>query len=230
MTRRLIRFVCLSDTHSQPLQVSVPSGDVLLHTGDFSRSGSAETVAGFNAWLQSLPHAYKVVIAGNHEHTFHAANWPMLKERYKHDFALFDAKKLLTAAIYLENSACEVFGYRVWGSPWIRADRPGAFTKQADEDLEAVYGEFRGPVDILMTHGPAYAVLDCNTEGKCQGSKVLSRLVERVKPLVHVCGHIHEAYGEQITPDAVTLSLNAATCSVAYEALNSPLVFDLPAR
>lgn len=228
MTRRLIRFVCLSDTHSRPLHVSVPCGDVLLHAGDFSCSGSAESIADFNAWLQSLPHTYKVVIAGNHEHTFHAAHWPLLHTIHKHNFAYFDAKKLLTAATYLENSACDVYGYRVWGSPWIRADRPGAFATESEEELEAIYRGWSGPVDILLTHGPAFTVLDCNTEGKYQGSKALARFIDRVRPLVHVCGHIHEAYGEQSTP--ATLSLNAATCSVAYEALNSPLVFDLPAR
>ena len=228
MSRRLIRFVCVSDTHCRPLQVPIPTGDVLLHTGDFSRAGSAESIAQFNAWMHSLPHPYKVVIAGNHEHTFHAAHWPMLKQTYKHGFDYFDAKKLLTAAIYLENSACEVFGYRVWGSPWVRAERPGAFALQSDEELEPIYSAVTGPVDILLTHGPAYGVLDCNIEGKYQGSKTISRLITRLKPLVHVCGHIHEGYGEHLAPGAVTLSLNASICSVGYEGLNSPLVFDLP--
>ena len=54
---------------------SIPDGDVLLHTGDFTYKKSKglnqmEQVIQFNDWLGTLPHKHKIVIAGNHEFSF----------------------------------------------------------------------------------------------------------------------------------------------------------------
>ena len=49
---------------------SIPEGDVLLHTGDFTMRGGEQEVIDFNEWLGTLPHKHKIVIAGNHEVTF----------------------------------------------------------------------------------------------------------------------------------------------------------------
>lgn len=45
----------------------IPSGDVLIHAGDFSRSGRPHEIQEFNLFLKSLndKFKYKVVIAGN---------------------------------------------------------------------------------------------------------------------------------------------------------------------
>lgn len=52
------RFVCISDTHSRSFDV--PDGDVLLHSGDLTNTG---TVSGFEItmeWLYKLPHKTKM--------------------------------------------------------------------------------------------------------------------------------------------------------------------------
>ena len=54
---------------------SIPDGDVLLHTGDFTYKKSKglnqmEQVIQFNDWLGTLPHKHKIVIAGNHDFSF----------------------------------------------------------------------------------------------------------------------------------------------------------------
>ena len=47
-----VRFVCVSDTHDRmPLRVNIPDGDVLLHAGDFSMTGSPAEIESFNNWL-----------------------------------------------------------------------------------------------------------------------------------------------------------------------------------
>lgn len=54
-------------------------------------------------------------------------------------------------------------------------------------------------VDIVMTHGPAANHLDlCERDGNRAGCEYLWRALERVKPQLHCCGHIHEGYGVEL--------------------------------
>jgi len=64
-----VRFVCISDTHEKlgELLPLIPDGDVLIHCGDFTQYGDEAKIRKFNEQMGSLPHRYKVVVAGNHE-------------------------------------------------------------------------------------------------------------------------------------------------------------------
>ena len=75
-----LRFVCLSDTHDKASSLTVPNGDILLHSGDFSRAGQERDVIRFNKFLSSQPHRHKVVIAGNHDLSFDLANQESLQK------------------------------------------------------------------------------------------------------------------------------------------------------
>lgn len=50
----------------------IPSGDVLIHAGDFTNYGGIDEVEKFSDFLKKLDDKfkYKVVIAGNHELSF----------------------------------------------------------------------------------------------------------------------------------------------------------------
>ena len=50
---------------------------------------------------------------------------------------------------------------------------------------------------VLITHGPAYGILDKNYTGARTGSVALRKLVDSFPFRVHVHGHIHEAYGSE---------------------------------
>ena len=50
-------------------------------------------------------------------------------------------------------------------------------------------------VDILVTHSPPYGILDVSNKGNYCGSKALLKEVHRIKPKLHLFGHIHEARG-----------------------------------
>lgn len=50
-------------------------------------------------------------------------------------------------------------------------------------------------IDILITHGPPYKILDRTNGEKNAGSEILLKYVERIKPKLHFFGHIHEAKG-----------------------------------
>jgi hypothetical protein len=52
------RFVLISDTHGKTFPV--PDGDVLLHSGDLTRSGTLSDLRHMMAWLCALPHPIKM--------------------------------------------------------------------------------------------------------------------------------------------------------------------------
>jgi len=50
-----MRIVLVSDTHGLHRQLEVPSGDLLIHAGDFTfYSKPPSIVSDFNGWLGSL--------------------------------------------------------------------------------------------------------------------------------------------------------------------------------
>ncbi|RLF20634.1 MAG: hypothetical protein DRN15_07030 [Thermoprotei archaeon] len=49
---------------------------------------------------------------------------------------------------------------------------------------------------VLVTHQPPYMTsLDIVYSGEHIGSKSIRRLIQALRPLLHVCGHVHEARG-----------------------------------
>lgn len=101
---KTVRVICLSDTHGKHGRVEVPDGDLLIHCGDLTKHGTAAEIIEFNEWLGTLPHPWKIVVAGNHDEAF--------------EYEPERARKLMTNAVYLEDSETTAAGLRVWGSPW----------------------------------------------------------------------------------------------------------------
>jgi Icc-related predicted phosphoesterase len=206
-----MKFVVISDTHSLHKHVEVPEGDVLLHAGDFTRKGSLQDLAHFNDWLSRLPHRYKLVIAGNHDFCFErdAAN----------------ARKILTAATYLQDSGSVVEGVRIYGSPWQPWFYDWAFNLRRGEPLRKRWAQIPEDTQILITHGPPLGHGDRTAEGEQVGCEDLLARIQVVQPAYHLFGHIHEGYG--LTHEGATTCINASSCNLAYEAVNPPVVFDL---
>jgi len=109
-----VRFVVISDTHDHHFcqalghkhaAPAIPDGDVLIHAGDFTSTGREIEVAQFNAWLATLPHTHKIVIAGNHDLTFDLESYPQLWKRFHHAHMLDAAriKASLSNCTYLED-------------------------------------------------------------------------------------------------------------------------------
>ena len=139
------RFVCLSDTHTMTQHLSVPPGDVLLHAGDFSNIGLPEDIENFSAFLGSLPHSYKVVIAGNHELTFDVDSYDNRYERVGHPqkYNCIEVKSLLTSCIYLEDEETTVLGFKIYGSPWYR---------QTDSCVCVITVPYLGNLPLVIGH------------------------------------------------------------------------------
>ncbi len=206
----VVRLVCLSDLHSKQDQVVVPDGDVLIVTGDLTLRGERHEIAAFDDWLGRQRHPHRIVIAGNHDFGFERAP---------------DARTWITAATYLQDELATVGGLRIWGSPWQPWFHDWAFNLPRGEALRAKWDLIPDGVDVLLTHGPPHGILDRCFDGREVGCEALREAVFRVRPRVHVFGHIHEAYGEEVI-EGIRF-VNASTCTLAYQPTNPPIVVDL---
>jgi predicted phosphohydrolase len=65
-----MRLVFVSDTHTHR-NINLPEGDVLVHAGDATSTGTLPQVSQFLEWFSSQPHRHKIFIAGNHDWLFH---------------------------------------------------------------------------------------------------------------------------------------------------------------
>ena len=206
-----MRIVCLSDTHNLHDRIRVPEGDLLLHAGDATNRGTEKEVSLFADWLAGLPHRHKVVVAGNHDFLFERQ--PVLARAHIH------------GAVYLEDEAVEIEGLRIWGSPWQPEFLDWAFNLPRGAPLREKWDRIPQATDVLVTHGPPYGVLDRVDEGRQEGCAELLKAVGRVRPRLHLFGHIHEAYGLEVR-DGTTF-VNASICDRACRPVNPPVVVDL---
>jgi Icc-related predicted phosphoesterase len=210
-----MRVVCISDTHGRHAALTLPEGDVLVHAGDFSRRGRVAEIESFNAWLRAQSFRYKVVIAGNHDGLF--------------EFEPERARRLLSAAIYLEDSGVEIEGLRLWGSPVTPRFFDWAFNCERGEDIQTHWDLIPADTDLLLVHGPPAGILDRTWLGQSVGCADLRRILGRLQPGAVVFGHIHEAYG--VLKQDKTLYVNASSLDRYGRPVQAPWVLDwLPDR
>ncbi|KAF4602946.1 Metallo-dependent phosphatase-like protein [Pleurotus pulmonarius] len=209
------RFICISDTHSRTFDV--PDGDVLLHSGDLTPTGSVEHFERTMEWLYKLPHAHKIIIAGNHDLPLHSDWYETNHDRWHSNGKqplepildmLKGDKAKQHRIVYIQDERYEFQAngrtWSVYGSPWSPEFFNWAFNYTSDQ-AERIISRIP-PTDILLTHGPPYKVFDRVKLGDNVGCPVLANRLPQLRPRLHVFGHIHEARGAQIvdwdtTPD-----------------------------
>jgi len=239
----MVRFVCVSDTHSliNRMKHPIPDGDVFIHAGDFTRLGDSNEIRTFNKFLGTLPHKHKIVIAGNHELSFDPnsecqvmTGFTSMKIRAavnpttsKDLPTPTDPRALLTNCTYLEDCGTQVYGLQIYGSPWQPEYGGWAFNLKRGEQCLEKWDKIPDTVDVLVTHGPPIGHGDlCATGVRAGCVELLTTVQERVKPKYHVFGHIHEGYG--ITTDGTTVFVNCSICNLSYAPINPPIIFDFP--
>lgn len=206
------RLVLLSDTHGYHEGLDVPEGDVLVHAGDFCTSGKEMQARAFARWLARQPHPHKVVVAGNHDRCLEL------------DMSL--GEKLFEGATYLCDREATVAGLRFYGAPWQPEFLSWAFNLPRGEPLREVWSKIPAGLDVLVTHGPPFGVLDVTFGGNAVGCEELRAAVARTHPRVHAFGHIHEGHGAHA--EDRTLFVNASVCTVGYDPVNAIAVVDVP--
>lgn len=204
-----MEIICLSDTHGKHrLLKNLPKGDCIIHAGDVSKDGSERSSVDFMNWFSSLNYQYKIFIAGNHDFYFESES-----ERY--------LKKMVPPnLIYLNDSGVTIGGINVWGSPVTPRFFDWAFNRDRGKDINKHWKLIPPNTDVLVSHGPPYGILDIVGEDHL-GCEDLNKAVKRIKPRLHVFGHIHEQHGQKLKHE--TNFINASILNDQYEVANGPI-------
>jgi Icc-related predicted phosphoesterase len=214
-----MKILFTSDLHGHLPEIA--PCDLLLIAGDICPNGSYDRLRDseyqrnwldtrFREWLEYIPAKNVVATWGNHDFVGQTLGPPPGLR-----------------CTFLVDELTAINDVTIWGSPWSMRYGDWAFMK-SDAALEPHWQQIPEGVDILMVHGPAYQILDRVERGDRVGSVTLAKHVERVKPKVFVCGHIHESngviypYGE----DERTVLINAAHCDLWMDPCQHPWAFD----
>lgn len=205
-----MKIVLISDTHGLHDRLAVPPGDILIHAGDAGRRGTIEELRAFNEFLGRLPHPQKIFIAGNRDYSF---------ERQPEE-----SRKILTNALYLQDEEITVGGVRIYGSPWQPPFMNTAFNLPRCAPLREKWALIPMGIDILVTHTPPCGIGDRTFGGESVGDCDLFDAVLKIKPRLHVFGHVHEGYGRYDVGGI--LYVNASVTDASMQLAHPAVVFD----
>jgi len=210
------KIVFISDTHNKHKHLTskgmgniLGSGDILVHAGDCTSMGQKHEINEFLEWFSNTEFEHKIFIAGNHDFGFEQQT--DIDQEFKD-----------LGVTYLFDNDITIDGIKFYGSPWQPEFHNWAFNLPRGEELAAKWEKIPDDVDILITHGPAYGILDYAPIGGHVGCEELYRKIAEVKPKIHVCGHIHDSYGQK-TMGGIEF-LNASTLNDRYEYAHKPIV------
>ena len=179
-----MKIVFISDTHGAHRKLTLPKGDILVHAGDLINVCGKNEIAQMaqikdvDDWFGEQDFEKVICIAGNHDKPF--------------EKGLINT---MSNAVYLENEHYEYKGIKFFGSP-TQLPFFGCFNS-GEEALADIYNQI-DDVDILITHGPPFGILDTPSRGDNAGSMALTSAVDRIRPKVSVFGHIHDSYGSEV--------------------------------
>lgn len=201
---------CISDLHGYYPELE--GGDLLIVAGDLTLRDLVTQHLGFSGWLANQSYEKIILIAGNHDGQM--TDWKPL-DQYN--------------LSYLQDSGTEYKGFKIWGSPWTPTFLNWYFMKDRGMEIKQEWDKIPVDVDILITHGPPYGILD-----QCEdfynsdqivhvGCEELRNQLDsgRIKPKLHVFGHIHEGYGKQEING--TIFVNASIMNEKYKPVNKPI-------
>ena len=223
-----VKVVAFSDTHGFHQEAELPDCDIAIFAGDFSGNGQKYQVKSFMEWYnRQIQCTQKIFIAGNHDRSFD----PKFRESFNldEDDWVERYKARYSNLTYLEDSSVEMFGLKIWGSPWtpwFHGDR-WAFNKQRGDECKAIWRQIPMDTDVIVTHGPIFGKLDYTLRDKSfVGCEDLRHYVEQIEPKLHICGHIHEGYGMDYWGPG-TVFVNAAFCDPYNTPKNRPIELTL---
>lgn len=232
---------CIADLHGHYPELA--GGDLLIVAGDFTATHTEREMFEFGEWFIAQPYTNKIWIAGNHDNYMwngyrNGSGIEFTGSQYLCDsgteFEYDHVEFALDSALNLSRKK----KLKIWGSPWTLAfdginPKCTAFTGN-EKLLAEKFALIPADVDILITHGPPFGVMDSVDRFTKWGTKQISvgsrelrhRLFsESIKPKLHVFGHIHEGHGhvaKMIDYPGVQF-VNCSHVNEHYEPVNKPI-------
>jgi ser/thr protein phosphatase family protein len=164
--------------------------------------GTEQEAIDFLYWFCDLPYKHKIFICGNHDDCLYGANIDGLDDNVH----------------YLCNSGIEIDGLKFYGVPMFMGD---CITDRQSRN----YARIPADTDILITHCPAYGILDFDDGINYGSEEILERLPSFPNLKAHLFGHIHAQHGI-LEQNGVTFS-NGAIMNADYTDLSSPNLIDI---
>jgi Icc-related predicted phosphoesterase len=218
-----MKILCISDTHTKHkliptrfIENTDNSIDTIVHAGDVSSRGYKGEIIDFLKWYNDLNFKNKILIAGNHDFYF--------EEGKPEDIG--DMLAEYPNITYLNDSGIEIDGVKFWGSPVQPWFYNWAFNRKGT-DICKHWDMIPNDTHVLLTHGPVKGYLDMTQRGEPVGCPYLLEKITQMSNLkLHVCGHIHEAYGRMDFPDG-GIFVNASVLNLRYEMAHYPLQVEI---
>lgn len=232
-----MKILFISDTHTfQRELIHLPEADVICCSGDFCLRGEFEEGLSFIKWFSELPYKHKVFIAGNHDICFDSTHkrfeyFQKIYKDYKGEFIEDITQKIPKGVHYLMKSEVVIDGVKFWGAPYTPWFHNWAFNLPRDsEEIREVWAQIPEDVDVLLTHGPAFKILDYTFEGLFVGCESLAEKLNSLKPPIFSFGHIHESYGYNFVSypesEKITLAINSSVVNRRYWVINPPVLVE----
>ncbi len=214
----------ISDTHCEHEKLNVPAVDLVIHCGDESNSRNAyannQEARDFLDWFAGLDIPSKIFVPGNHSI---AVEQGLVQSM---DFP---------GITFLIHDQVVWMGVKIFGSPYTPQFFEWAYMKPRAE-LDTIWKSIPDDIDILVTHGPPNGILDVTRDFDTHsnihvGSKSLRRhVVERIKPRIHVFGHLHDEKEIKncgmIARDSIQF-INCSTCDIGGKLVNQGFVVEV---
>jgi predicted phosphodiesterase len=204
----------ISDTHCLHNLIpadQLPGGDFLIHTGDWTNSGTFPQIEDFLSWFSNqTQYTHRIFIAGNHE--LKVESWPSVFR-----------DMVPNNCIYLEDSGITIEGINFYGTPVTPVFCNWAFNKTF-EQLKRHFDNIPYTTDVLLTHGGAH--LQTLESGQDVHIPELRNKIKELTQLkISAFGHIHHSYSQQ-TIDGITY-VNSAIVGEDYRRANKPITIIL---
>lgn len=188
-----MRILALSDLHSEEdvldrlkARASRAHYDAVFFVGDLTTRGPASYAEDA---VSIFPNSYAV--HGN-------MDTPEVQEALRRKGVMMHGRKVK-------------FGE--WNLVGLGGSNPTPHGTPAESSEEAIESALNAAgVDhfsIVLCHPPPYGLFDM-VGGRHAGSKAVRKIIEGKKPLMLLCGHIHEHEGQQILGETLIVKLGAA--------------------
>lgn len=250
-----MRILCISDTHGKLPDLAGYEYDLVIHAGDVCGHHPHPRVhpktiedwefqkewlcKKFVPWVDNLKSPI-VMVAGNHDFVF---------QQYGFLDTIESVNALHPKIIYLKDSVIDYKGVRIAGFPWSKFFFAWAFNlpedpERSEEAETALYAQIPDDVNIVISHGGMYGILDKVEEDivinrlsgieeykriTYTGSRILKERLKQCKQMkLFVSGHIHQSYGmERETEELPFIKVNASVLNEQYKLVNPPIIVEI---